>query len=247
MKPTLLLLAGMLNDERVWQSVAQRLRAVCEVRIAHFATQETIAEMAQDAWQLVADLPSDRPLALAGFSMGGYVLQQMLAEPQRAVQAVALIDSSIRPETEASRANRLKTLQAIEGNFAALVEQVARWSTHPSRHGDEALMGFIKTMLLEVGPQTAASQTRAIAARGDHAALMRQLQLPTLIVCGRQDKVTPPELSQEAADQMPTAHLHWLEDTGHMSPLEQTAQLAELITSWLARLAPTDPFKGPST
>ena len=51
-------------------------------------------------------------------------------------------------------------------------------------------------------------------------------------------------LSQEAADQMPTAQLHWLDDTGHMSPLEQTAQLAELITQWLARLAPTDPSKG---
>lgn len=241
MKPTLLLLAGMLNDERVWQPVAQRLSAVCDVRMAHFPAQETITQMAHDAWQLVADLPSDQPLALAGFSMGGYVLQQMLAEPQRGVQAVALIDSSIRPETEASRANRLKTLQAIEGNFAALVEQVARWSTHPSRHGDEAFMGVVKTMLTEVGSKTAASQTRAIAARGDHGALMRQLQLPVLIVCGRQDKVTPPQLSQEAADQMPQAQLHWLEETGHMSPLEQTAQLAELMTQWLARLAPTDP------
>jgi len=244
MKPTLLLLAGMLNDERVWQPVARHLDAVYEVRIAHFPTQETIAEMAQDAWQQLADLPSDQPLALAGFSMGGYVLQQMLADPQRSVQAVALIDSSIRPETDASRANRLKTLQAIEGNFPALVEQVARWSTHPSRHGDEALMGFIKTMLTEVGSKTAASQTRAIAGRGDHAALMRQLQVPTLIACGRQDKVTPPELSQEAADQMSQAQLHWLDDTGHMSPLERTAQLAELITQWLARLAPTDPHQG---
>jgi pimeloyl-ACP methyl ester carboxylesterase len=176
--------------------------------------------------------------------MGGYVLQDMLAHPQRAVQAVALIDSSIRPETDTSRANRLKTLQAIEGNFAALVEQVARWSTHPSRHGDEAFLGVVKTMLAEVGSKTAASQTRAIATRGDHGALMRQLQLPVLIACGRQDKVTPPELSQEAADQMANAQLHWLEDTGHMSPLEQTAQLAELITQWLARLAPTDPSKG---
>ena len=67
MKPTLLLLAGMLNDERVWQPVAQRLNAVCAVRIAHFPTQETIADMAQAAWQLVADLPPDQPLALAGF------------------------------------------------------------------------------------------------------------------------------------------------------------------------------------
>jgi len=247
MTPTLLLLAGMLNDERVWQPVARRLSAVCEVRIAHFPDQESIAEMAQDAWQLVADLPADRPLALAGFSMGGYVLQEMLAQARRSVQAVALIDSAIRPETDASRANRLKTLQAIEGNFAALVEQVARWGTHPSRHGDEVLMGYIRTMLSEVGAKTAASQTRAIAGRGDHLSLMRQIQVPALIVCGRQDKVTPPELSQEAADQMPAAQLHWLDDTGHMSPLEQTERLADLIAQWLARLAPTDPFKGDPT
>ncbi len=105
-------------------------------------------------------------------------------------------------------------------------------------------MAAIKTMLTEVGANTAASQTRAIAGRGDHSALMRQLQAPTLIVCGRQDKVTPPELSQEAADQMSGAQLHWLDDTGHMSPLERTAPLAELITQWLARLASTDPHQG---
>jgi pimeloyl-ACP methyl ester carboxylesterase len=238
MKPTLLLLAGMLNDERVWQPVAQRLRAVCEVRIAHFPTQESMTEMAQDAWQLVADLPSDQPLALAGFSMGGYVLAQMLAEPLRAAQAVALVDSAIRPETEASRINRLKTLQAIEGDFPALVEQVARWSTHPSRHADASFMAELKAMLLEVGPETAVRQTRAIASRPDHQALMAGLRIPVEIVCGRQDKVTPPELSQEAADQMATAQLHWLDNTGHMSPLEQTPALTQILLGWLARIEP---------
>jgi pimeloyl-ACP methyl ester carboxylesterase len=238
MKPTLLLLAGMLNDERVWQPVAQRLRAVCEVRIAHFPTQESMTEMAQDAWQLVADLPSDQPLALAGFSMGGYVLAQMLAEPLRAAQAVALVDSAIRPETEASRINRLKTLQAIEGDFPALVEQVARWSTHPSRHADASFMAELKAMLLEVGPETAVRQTRAIASRPNHQPLMAGLRIPVEIVCGRQDKVTPPELSQEAAAQMTTAQLHWLDDTGHMSPLEQTPALTQILLGWLARIEP---------
>jgi len=197
-----------------------------------------MTEMAQDAWQLVADLPSDQPLALAGFSMGGYVLAQMLAEPLRAAQAVALVDSAIRPETEASRINRLKAVQAIEGDFPALVEQVARWSTHPSRHADASFMAELKAMLLEVGPETAVRQTRAIASRPDHQALMAGLRIPVEIVCGRQDKVTPPELSQEAADQMATAQLHWLDNTGHMSPLEQTPALTQILLGWLARIEP---------
>ena len=238
MKPMVLLLAGMLNNDKVWQPLATALAAQADVRIVHFSEQDSMSAMAAHAWQALADLPAHQPLALAGFSMGGYVLAQMLAEPRRAVQAVALVDSAIRPETEASRINRLKTVQAIEGDFPALVEQVARWSTHPSRHADASFMAELKAMLLEVGPETAVRQTRAIASRPDHQALMAGLKVPVEIVCGRQDKVTPPELSQEAAAQMTTAQLHWLDDTGHMSPLEQTPALTQILLGWLARIEP---------
>ena len=236
MNPMVLLMAGMLNNDKVWQPVAQGLAAAAQVRIVHFSDQDNMAAMADHAWHSLADMPADQPLALAGFSMGGYVLTQMLAKPQRTVQAVCLVDSAIRPETEASRANRLKTVQAIERDFPALVEQVARWSTHPSRHGDADFMASLKTMLLEVGPAAAARQTHAIANRADHQALMAGLRIPVQIVCGRQDKVTPPELSQEAAEQMPGAQLQWLEDTGHMSPLEQTPALTQILLDWLARI-----------
>lgn len=236
MKPTLLLLAGMLNNDKVWQPVARALSEQAEVRIVHFANQDSMPAMAAHAWQALADLPASQPLALAGFSMGGYVLAQMLAEARRSVQAVALVDSAIRPETEASSLNRLKTIKAIERDFAALVEQVAPWSVHPRRHADAAFMAELKAMLLAVGPDTAVRQTRAIASRPDHQALMTSLRIPVQIVCGRQDKVTPPELSQEAAAQMPTAQLDWLDDTGHMSPLEQTPALTQILRAWLTRI-----------
>ena len=239
MKPRLLLLAGMLNDERIWRPVAHNLADSAEVQVVHFAAQETMTDMAAHAWQAAGEMAAEQPLALAGFSMGGYVLQAMLANPKRTVQGVALIDSAIRPETQVSASNRLKTLEAIERDFPAMAEQVARWGTHPSRHADTGFMDGIKTMLREVGAATAARQTRAIAQRADHTELMRRLPAPVLIACGRQDKVTPPELSQEAADQIPAAELHWLEDTGHMSPLEQPEALAQLLKSWLMQVQST--------
>jgi pimeloyl-ACP methyl ester carboxylesterase len=236
MKPTLLLLAGMLNDARIWAPVASRLDDAADVRVVHFPDQDSMAAMAAHAWQAVDDVPAGQDLAIAGFSMGGYVLQAMLAQPRRKVEALALIDSAIRPETPESASKRLKTLEAIEGDFAALTEQVARWGTHPSRHGDEAFMQPIRDMLREVGAATAARQTRAIAHRSDLSELMRRQQVPLLIVCGRQDKVTPPALSQEAADALPGADLHWLEDTGHMTPLERSDELAQIMRRWLARI-----------
>ncbi len=236
MKPALVLLAGMLNDDRIWQPVAQILQDRGPVRLVHFPNHSSMAAMAEHAWASIADIPREQPLALAGFSMGGYVLQQMLATAPRPVQAVALVDSAVRPETQDSRASRLKTLQAIERDFPGLVDQVARWGTHPGRHHDTAFMEGIRCMLREVGAQTAARQTQAIADRADHRDLMRELKVPVQIVCGRQDKVTPPELSQEAADLMTNARLDWLEDCGHMTPLERTADLAAILGAWLDRI-----------
>ncbi len=236
MKPVLVLLAGMLNDDRIWQPVAQILQEQGPVRMVHFVHQSSMAAMAEHAWGSIADIPPEQPLALAGFSMGGYVLQQMLASAHRPVQAVALVDSAVRPETQATRANRLKTLQAIERDFAGLIDQVARWGTHPGRHDDAAFMEGVRCMLREVGAEAAARQTQAIADRADHRDLMRELKVPVQIVCGRQDKVTPPELSQEAADLMPLARLDWLEGAGHMTPLERTADLAAILRAWLDRI-----------
>lgn len=238
MKPTLLLLAGMLNDGRIWEPVAHRLGDAADVRVVHFPHHDSMAAMADHAWQAISDVPADQSLAIAGFSMGGYVLQAMLAQPRRTVEALALIDSAIRAETAESASKRLKTIEAIEGDFEALTEQVARWGTHPSRHSDEAFMQPIRAMLRDVGPLTAARQTRAIAQRSDLGELMRRQQVPLLIVCGRQDKVTPPALSQEAADALPGADLHWLEDTGHMTPLERSDELAHIMRGWLARTHP---------
>lgn len=98
MKPTLVLLHGLLNDEHVWAPVASRLRARADIVIPNLRRQDSMAQMSHDAWAELADLPSDTPLVLAGFSMGGYVAQQMLADAPRRVAALALVDTSTRPE-----------------------------------------------------------------------------------------------------------------------------------------------------
>jgi pimeloyl-ACP methyl ester carboxylesterase len=233
MKPRVLLLAGMLNDARVWAPVARLLQSHCETRSLAFLEQASVEAMADHAWQATADMQPGQPLAVAGFSMGGYVAQAMIARPRRRIDALALVGSAIRAETAETRSNRLKTLRAIESDFPALVEQAARWGSHLSKHGDTAYMQALRTMMSEVGPQAAALQTRAIAERPDHRSAMQALSIPALVVCGRQDKVTPPELSQDAAQTIPGARLQWLEDSGHLVPLERPEVLAQELLQWL--------------
>jgi pimeloyl-ACP methyl ester carboxylesterase len=66
-------------------------------------------------------------------------------------------------------------------------------------------------------------------ARSDHRPMLATITQPVLVVCGRQDKVTPPPLSQELADLIPAAQLVWLDEAGHQTPIEQAPALARLL------------------
>lgn len=233
MKPVLLLIPGMLNTAEVWAEVAPRLAARAEVRIADVQTQDSIAAMAHDAWSRVADVPPRVPVALCGFSMGGYVALEMLARPARDVAALGLLGTSARPESPEGRAVREKTIAAIGRDFDKVVAGVAQFATDPARHADAAWMSALQSQLRAVGPETAIRQNRAIAARADHRGLLPALRLPTLVMCGRSDRVTPPALSQELAAAIPGARLAWIEDAGHMAPLEQPARVAALLGEML--------------
>ncbi len=229
MTPVLLLLPGMLNDARVWDGVAAALGDAAEIRIPDLTTQDTLAEMARDAWALVADLPAGRPLVLAGFSMGGYVAMEMLAHPVRRLQGLALLDTNGRPESPEGAAQREKTIAAIERKFPAVVDGIVTFGTHADSQGNAHLLESLRQMMLDVGGPTAIRQNRAIAARADHRDVLRALRLPTRVVCGRADRVTPPDLAQELAATIPGAQLVWIEQAGHMAPMERPADVADAL------------------
>lgn len=233
MKPVLLLIPGMLNTADVWARVTPLLQNAADLRIADVTTQSSIAEMARDAWALVADLPASTPLVLCGFSMGGYVAIEMLANSARGIKGLALLDTSGRPESPEGEVNRAKTIAAFERNFPKVVETMLPYSTHPGHHQDMALFDALRALMLPVGSATAVRQTRAVAARSDHRGMLAKLQIPVVVLCGRADQVTPPALSEELAALIPTARLQWLERSGHMTPMEQPEQVAQAIRSIL--------------
>lgn len=226
------LLAGMLNDERVWQPVAERLRERTgwAVEVVAFASESSMDVMAE-AVRLRLAPHADAPVVLAGFSMGGYVAQHLVAQGLQP-RALALVDSAVRPETESTIAGRQKAARAMQQDFAAFAAQVARYSTAAATQG-QPLAQTVEHQLREVGPGAGLRHLQAIAGRQDHRAVLAALSLPVAVVCGREDKVTPPEMSQEAADLIPGAQLCWIEGAGHMVPLEQP----DALSTELVRLA----------
>ncbi len=217
--PTVLLIPGMLNDETVWLGVAAALGDAAQVRIA-MPVQASITAMAQAAWAQLADLPLGAPVVVAGFSLGGYVAIDMLARPQRPLHAAALLSTSSRPESAEGAAVRERSITAMQQNFEKVVDGVVSFGTH---NANAVLADRLRRMMVGVGAETAIAQQRAIAARSDHRSALAALTLPRplAVMCGAQDRITPPELARETAALIPDARLEIVDGSGHMLPCER--------------------------
>ena len=233
MKPVLLLIPGMLNTVDIWSRVTPLLEGLADIRILNVQTQASIPDMARDGWKLVADVPAGTPLVVCGFSMGGYTAIEMLAHPQRAITALGLLDTSARPESPEGRVTREKTVSAVEKNFPKVVEGILHFGTTEATQANAELMDEMRAIMLEVGADATIRQTRAIAARADNREALKQLTLPVLVMCGRDDKITPPDASTEMAALIPGARLEWIDGAGHMTPIEQPERVAALINTLL--------------
>jgi pimeloyl-ACP methyl ester carboxylesterase len=236
--PVLLLIPGMLNTGRIWSRVVPLLQGLADVRIADVTRQSSIAEMAKDAWNQVSDVPADQHLAVCGFSMGGYVALDLfatyiIANNARYLSTLGLLNTSSRGETAQGMVDRGKTIAALEKNFERVIQGIAGFGIHPSHNADEALMTEILSIMREAGANTAIRQLRAIMARSDQRSVLPRIAARTLVMTSRHDRVVPAEASHELATQIPEARLEWIEPAGHMTPLEQPAQLATLLKTIL--------------
>ena len=227
MKPVLLLIPGMLNDASIWQHVVPLLPRDWSIRIANVLTQDSVTSMAHDAWKLLEDVEENQALIISGFSMGGYVALEMLANPKRQVHAAALISTSVLPESNESRANREKTITAMQANFAKVVEGILKFSTHEA---SDAELNELRRMQLAIGCEAAVRQIRAIMGRSDQREKLSDLTMPMALMCGEHDRVTPPELTRQTQLCFPNATTSWV-PTGHMLPFQQPLPVAQCITS----------------
>ena len=232
---TLLLIPGMLNDTSIWDGVIagihEQLGNTVQVLVADVVTQDSIKEMALDAWKQLAQVSPETPCYVAGFSMGGYVAMEMLSHPERPIREAWLISTSARPESPDSAPMREKAIDSYEKDFEKSIQSTARWCTFEKQ--PEALEPIIAAMRT-LGPEVAIRQTRAIMRRSDPREMLRALSLPVHVLCGAEDRITPADMSRELAAMVPGAQLQLAEKAGHMLPFEQPAFIAQSLCSRLA-------------
>src|SRR4051812_9044782 len=233
MKSALVLLPGLLCDAALWEAQQSSLTDVADFFVADLTRQDSIGEMAAS----VLRAAPWEAFAIAGLSMGGYVAQEIMRQAPHRVTKLALLDTRSRAEVpeETKRRHELMKLAQTARDFTPVTNRMLPLLVHASRVKEAALVEAIRDMAQRVGLEAYLRQQHAIIARPDYRALLPQIKCPTLVLCGRQDRLTPLENSEQMAGAIPGSELVVIEECGHMSTLERPAEVNSALRTWLAR------------
>ncbi|MFG6433662.1 alpha/beta fold hydrolase [Roseateles sp. LYH14W] len=232
----LLLLPGLMTDARMWDPV---LHALSHERLVVIGQTHVADNMAELAAAAISNMP-DGPFAVAGFSLGGYVALELCRQAPERVVGLALIDTSAQADSAEARQNRQRVIDGLVSGGSSFADAIAPFPEklfHPAHADDPGLRRLLEGMARSVGEAGFIRQQKAAMDRHDRRDVLAKLRGPALVVCGREDKVTPPERAQEMAGLLPgDVELVLVPDAGHLTTLEQPAAVVAPFQRWLAKV-----------
>lgn len=225
----LVLLPGLLCDEALWRHQVESLADLAHFLIPDLSLDDSIRAM---AGRVLAEAPAR--FALAGLSMGGYVAQEILRQAPARVTRLALLDTSFKADSDEQKSRRLALLElAKTGQFKGVTPRLLPSLVHPDRLNDDRLVATVTGMAERIGREAFFRQQTAIMGRPDGRADLARIACPTVVLCGRQDALTPLEVHREMVSLIPGATLVIVEASGHLPPLEQPHAVSAVLRYWL--------------
>jgi len=226
---SLVLLPGLLCDAALWRHQVEHLADVCDVTVGDLTKDTAIRGMAE---RVLAEAPLR--FCLAGLSMGGYVAHEIMRQAPERVERLALIDTSARPDTAEQTKTRGELIRLSQtGKFKGVTPRLLPNLIHPSRLKDPSVADVVLQMADRTGQDGFIRQQTAIMGRLDSRGDLAAIRVPTLVLCGRQDLLTPPALHEEMAAGIAGAKLVVVDECGHLAPLERPEAVTAAMRQWL--------------
>lgn len=200
-----------------------------QVMVAEHRVGTSLGEIAE---RMLARAPSR--FALCGLSMGGYLAFEVMRRAPERVTRLALLNTSARPSTPETNLVRLEMIKLAEGgHFERAMGQMWQRLVAPARREDVALRDIVRRMAAETGPEAFVRQQTAIMGRPDSRIGLGAIKVPTLVLVGSEDLVTPVAEAEIIASGVAGAKLIVLPGTGHLSTLEAPDSVTGALQDWL--------------
>src|SRR5437660_483845 len=224
-------LVALLQEER-YRLVALDWRGFGESDIT--SNISTMEQFADDVAGLM-DVLGMQDAILCGLSMGGYVAFAFLRKYPQRVRGLILADTRPGADTAEGRANRENVARVAEtqGTGAIANLQLPKLISENTRQQHPEVEARIRQMINAATPQGIAAASRGMAQRADSTDLLAAITCPTLVLVGEQDVLTPPNVAQDYASNIPNAQFVVIPNAGHLSNLEQQEAFLQALSGFL--------------
>ncbi|MEL6979892.1 MAG: alpha/beta fold hydrolase [Pseudomonadota bacterium] len=226
---------GHLCDARIFAPQCESLGAD-QVFVVETRLDDDLGAMAE---RFLRDAPPR--FALIGFSMGGMLAAEAIAQAPERILGAALIGAdagAARPKEIAWRAERVAEVEAAGARGLALFAEafMARFFAH-APEAAAVLAPEMRAMAAPFDAEVFRRQAAALSSRRDnHAALTRYAARrdagPLLFLCGAEDRLCPPLLSRRMQEAAPKGRLVLIEGCGHMATLEHPERVSRALLAW---------------
>ncbi|MDH5798322.1 MAG: alpha/beta hydrolase [Paracoccaceae bacterium] len=225
----LVLLPGMMCDGRLFGPQIAALGLNRAMHLAPIGGHATTAELARD---VLAHAPPR--FALAGLSMGGIVAMEIIHQAPERVERLALLDTNPRAELPEVQARRAPQIEKAENGR---LREVMRDEMKPNYlfEGPEKqrILDLCMDMAMDLGPKVFMRQSLALRDRPDRQETLRHLRVPTLLLCGAEDRLCPVERHHLLHDLIPGSRLEVVPNAAHLPTLEQPDATNAALARWL--------------
>lgn len=220
-----------------WRRIAPDLRGMGESEAPDLGYG--MATYAEDLIAILDHLGVERTV-VAGLSMGGYVAFELVRRCRARIMGLVLVDTRAEADSaDARRRRESAAQQAREHGAAAIADAMLPDMVAPgTKERDPALADRVWRLMAATPVPGIIGALSAMRDRPDSTALLPTLgDIPTLVLVGAEDRITPPEGARAMADRIPGAHVVVVPGAGHLTPLEAPEATTTEVRQFLARIA----------
>jgi len=229
----LVLVPGLLCTADLFRDQIAALSGRADIHIADTMGMGTVQQMAEKVLQEI-----EGPFVAVGLSMGGYVALALAETAPHRVSALGLLSTNAGADTAAKKQQRRDLIALSKmGKFKGVTPRLLPRLLSQTGQADDQLVARVMAMAEQVGQANFTSQQEAIMGRPDRRGDLPRLAMPTLVLCGNEDILTPPEQSLEMAGLLADCDLRLLDGVGHLSSMEAPEAVSAAIVSLLDRAA----------
>lgn len=228
-RPFLAFACAHLTDERLYAAQVAALEPRYDCAVFAFRDHDSLGGMAE---ALLAKTP--KRFTLIGLSLGGYLAFEIIRRRLERLERLVLMDTTALADHPARRDGRYADIAKVQkGGIEALIPELpARWLL-PAHAARPDLVSLMSSMAKSIGARGQFNQQSAMLSRPDSHADLERVRVPTLVLCGRQDPVTPLPDHEAIAARVPHARLEIIEDCGHLSTIERPDAVNRVLLAWL--------------